>query len=48
MLIGIDMGGTYIDIVLLDPKEGTIDLLKVNSTPGRLEQGVLHGLQLIC
>ncbi len=48
MLIGIDMGGTYIDIVLLDPKEGTIDLLKVNSTPDRLEQGVLHGLQLIC
>ena len=45
MLIGIDIGGTFTDIVLLDSKGGTIELLKLPSTPGRLEEGVTRGLQ---
>jgi len=45
MFIGIDIGGTFTDIVLLDPKRGVMELLKVPSTPGRLEEGVINGLR---
>ncbi|MGQ9477374.1 MAG: hydantoinase/oxoprolinase family protein [Candidatus Bipolaricaulia bacterium] len=46
MLVGIDIGGTFTDIVLLD-KGGILAFLKVPSTPGRLEEGVIRGLELL-
>lgn len=45
MLIGIDIGGTFTDIVFLDGKEKAVGFLKVPSTPGRLQEGVISGLQ---
>ena len=44
MLLGIDIGGTFTDIVALDPRRGTVRFLKVASTPGRLADGVARGL----
>lgn len=45
MLIGIDIGGTFTDIVFLDGKEKAVGFVKVPSTPGRLQEGVISGLQ---
>jgi len=45
LLIGIDIGGTFTDILLLD--RGRAFFLKVPSTPGRLEEGVMRGLELL-
>ncbi|MCX6000570.1 MAG: hydantoinase/oxoprolinase family protein [Chloroflexi bacterium] len=45
MLIGIDIGGTFTDIVLLSAEEGEVTFIKVPSTPGCLKQGVIDGLQ---
>ncbi len=45
MLLGIDIGGTFTDIVALDPHRGTVQFLKVASTPERLANGVARGLR---
>ena len=41
--IGIDIGGTFIDIVIAEA--GRLRLVKVSSTPSAPEQGVLRALQ---
>jgi len=41
VLIGIDIGGTFTDIVFVDSKEKAVGFLKVPSTPGRLQEGVI-------
>lgn len=41
--IGIDIGGTYTDFVVL--RNGTVEVHKVLSTPGDPSQGALHGLK---
>ena len=33
-IIGVDVGGTFTDLVLLDPATGGVRLAKVPSTPG--------------
>lgn len=47
MLVGIDIGGTFTDIVLLDTGRRAMEFLKVPSTPDRLEEGVVKGLKLL-
>ena len=42
--IGIDIGGTYTDFVVLDPTSGDIETLKILSTPQTPEKAVLDGL----
>jgi N-methylhydantoinase A len=42
--IGIDVGGTFTDVVALDHSRGTLTALKVPSTSGELARGVLEGL----
>jgi N-methylhydantoinase A len=42
--IGIDVGGTFTDVVLYDPETGAIDIRKTLSTPGNHADGVLRGL----
>jgi len=42
--VAIDVGGTFIDIVMLDPANGTLTVEKQPSTPGRLPSEVLEGL----
>lgn len=45
MRIGVDIGGTFTDIVIFDPRTGQLDSLKVSSTPQKLEEGVIMGLK---
>src|SRR4030042_6481745 len=47
MRIGIDVGGTFTDIVLVDDQTGDIFHTKVDTTPGNLAQGVLKGVDKI-
>jgi len=47
MWIGIDIGGTFTDVVVLDPKSGRQLLLKTPSTPRRLAEGVGIGLRTL-
>lgn len=42
--LGVDVGGTHTDLVLLDPDTGTIDIAKVSTTPAKPAIGVLDGV----
>ena len=39
--IGIDIGGTFTDVALVDDASGEIGVAKVPTTPGDLTEGVL-------
>jgi N-methylhydantoinase A len=43
--LGVDVGGTHTDLVLLDTESGEIDVEKVASTPANLAEGVLGGVK---
>src|SRR5262249_8416804 len=43
--LGVDVGGTHTDFVLLDPSDGSISIEKVSTTPGHPALGVLHGIE---
>jgi N-methylhydantoinase A len=43
--IGVDIGGTFTDVALVDDATGRIGVAKVPSTPGNLAQGVLAALE---
>jgi N-methylhydantoinase A len=43
--IGIDIGGTFTDIVLVEEARGSIAIAKVPTTPKNLAEGVLGALQ---
>ncbi len=43
-IVGIDVGGTFTDLVLLDEASGAVTTSKVPSTPADQSQGLLHGL----
>lgn len=43
-IIGIDVGGTFTDLVLLDTAAGTVRLAKAATTPGNQAFGVLNAL----
>jgi N-methylhydantoinase A len=47
-LIGVDVGGTFTDIVAVDPHLGTVRIHKVSSTPSNQAQGVLKGVMELC
>lgn len=42
--VGVDIGGTFTDIVIIDPKAGTTRFHKVLSTPQEPAVGMLQGL----
>ena len=42
--VGIDVGGTFVDVVCLDESTGTMTALKVPSTTGREHDGFINGL----
>ena len=42
--LGVDVGGTHTDLVLLDPDTGTLMVEKVSSTPANPALGVLDGV----
>lgn len=45
--IGIDIGGTFTDVILINEETGRIDRAKVPTTPEDLSQGVINGLTRI-
>ncbi len=42
--LGVDVGGTHTDLVLLDSADGSIEIEKVSSTPANPALGVLDGI----
>ena len=42
--LGVDVGGTHTDLVLLDVSDGSIEIEKVSSTPANPALGVLEGV----
>jgi N-methylhydantoinase A len=43
--IGIDIGGTFTDVALVDETGGRIAVAKVSTTPGDFGQGVIDGIR---
>ena len=46
--LGVDVGGTFTDLILLDAAKGQVWLAKVPSTPEDSSIGVLNGIEKIC
>ena len=46
-IVGIDVGGTFTDLVLLDEATGHMTTAKVPSTPSNQSQGLLAGLDVL-
>ena len=46
--LGVDVGGTFTDLLLLDEKNGRTFTAKVPSTPADSSIGVLNGIERIC
>lgn len=46
-VLGIDVGGTFTDLVLLDETSGTVRIAKVASTPTDQAVGLLRGLEVL-
>lgn len=44
-VVGVDVGGTFTDLILMDPTTGGVRLAKVPSTPDNQAFGVLDALQ---
>ncbi len=46
-IVGVDIGGTFTDLVLLDQKSGAVSIEKVSSTPSDPSQGLITGLEVL-
>ena len=46
--LGIDVGGTFTDVLLHDAGDGSVRLLKIATTTGDQSRGVVEGLEEIC
>ncbi len=46
--LGVDVGGTFTDLLLIEEETGQTWTAKVPSTPQDSSQGVLHGIERIC
>ncbi|RMF97228.1 MAG: hydantoinase/oxoprolinase family protein [Gammaproteobacteria bacterium] len=46
--LGVDVGGTFTDLLLVDEKTGNIHTAKVPSTPHDSSIGVLNGIERVC
>ncbi len=46
--LGVDVGGTFTDLLLLDAGKGRVWSAKVPSTPADSSIGVLNGIEKIC
>jgi len=45
--LGVDVGGTFTDLVLIDERTKMINITKVPSTPRSPDQGVLNGIKKV-
>jgi len=46
--LGVDVGGTFTDLLLIDERAGTTQTAKVPSTPEDSSIGVLNGIERLC
>ena len=46
--LGVDVGGTFTDLILVDEKSGSIYTAKVPSTPADSSIGVMNGVAKVC
>jgi N-methylhydantoinase A len=46
--LGVDVGGTFTDVLLIETASGTIHTAKVPSTPDDSSLGVLNGIARVC
>jgi N-methylhydantoinase A len=46
--LGVDVGGTFTDVLLVDEQAGSTWRAKTSSTPRDQSVGVLHGIDLVC
>ena len=46
--LGVDVGGTFTDLLLVDEADGSTYMAKVPSTPEDSSRGVLNGITAIC
>jgi len=46
--LGVDVGGTFTDLLLINEKNGTTHTAKVPSTPEDSSKGVLNGIERVC
>jgi N-methylhydantoinase A len=47
-LIGVDVGGTFTDVVAVDEETGRISVFKTPSTPPNQADGILAGIAGLC
>ena len=47
LVAGVDVGGTFTDIVLFDAASGALTVTKVPSTPANQSEGVIRGLESV-
>lgn len=48
MLVGVDVGGTFTDLVLTDTEAGSVTIHKVSTTPADPSIGVVEGILALC
>lgn len=48
IVVGVDVGGTFTDLILANLKSGEISIHKTPSTPSNPAEGVVTGLNAIC
>ena len=46
--LGVDVGGTFTDVLLVDEQAGSTWRAKTSSTPQDQSAGVRHGIDLVC
>ena len=46
--LGVDVGGTFTDLLLVNERTGRTWKAKVSSTPHDQSEGVLHGIERVC
>ncbi|MGH3274109.1 MAG: hydantoinase/oxoprolinase N-terminal domain-containing protein, partial [Streptosporangiaceae bacterium] len=46
--LGVDVGGTFTDVLLVDERAGSTWRAKTASTPHDQSVGVLHGIDKVC
>lgn len=47
LLLGVDVGGTFTDLLLVDKAAGTFRIAKVSSTPDDQSRGVMNGMEAL-
>jgi len=47
-MIGVDVGGTFTDLVYCDTENGDVEIHKVSTTPEDPSTGVLQGIDTLC